>query len=151
MTQPIKRWRYIEKLIKLKDTKLIKVISGVRRCGKSTLLQVFRDYLLQNGVPPERIITINFEDIQFEELLDYRKLHTYVSDRLKDGVLSYVFFDEIQNVPQFQKALDSLFIKDNTDIYVTGSNAYLLSPGHLQYRTAQRYSCPQTHRKCGPA
>ncbi|MDR3285021.1 MAG: ATP-binding protein [Treponema sp.] len=134
----VQRGNYIEKLKKLRDTELIKVVTGVRRCGKSTVLQLFSEYLLETGLAPEQIISINFEDIRFEELLDYRKLHAYVSERLVDGKMTYVFLDEIQNVPDFQRAVDSLFIKKNVDVYVTGSNARLLS-GELATLLSGRY------------
>jgi hypothetical protein len=132
------RRQYIEKLKKLKDKQIIKVVTGVRRCGKSTLLKQFRDHLKECGVEDERIISVNFEDIGNEYLLDYKKLHSYVTERLVEGRMTYVFLDEIQAVPQFQKAVDSLFIKENVDIYITGSNAYMLS-GELATLLSGRY------------
>jgi len=123
----VQRRQYMNKLVKMKDEKIIKVITGIRRCGKSTLLELFQSYLKQNGVGDEQIISINFEDMQYEPLLDYHKLYEYITERLTDGRMNYVFLDEIQNVPQFQKVVDSLFIRKNTDVYITGSNAYMLS------------------------
>ena len=123
----VSRYEYLEKLKKLKDMQVIKVVSGVRRCGKSTLLMQFREYLRESGMEEERIIALNFEDVANEALLDYRTLYKYVTDRLVPGKMTYVFLDEIQAVPEFQKAVDSLFIKENVDVYITGSNAYLLS------------------------
>jgi len=134
----VQRKEYMNKLIKMKDEKIIRVITGVRRCGKSTLLVLFQDYLKQNGVTGDQIISINFEDMRYEPLLDYRNLYEYVSARLCGDKRTYIFLDEIQSVPEFQKVVDSLFIKDNTDIYITGSNAYLLS-GDLATLLSGRY------------
>ena len=120
------------------DTKIIKVITGVRRCGKSTLLLLFREYLKECGVEENQIIAVNFEDIANEPLLNYKKLHKYVVNRLIPGKMTYVFLDEVQNVPQYQKAVDSLFIKDNVDLYITGSNAEMLS-GKLATLLSGRY------------
>ena len=132
------RERYLDKLIQLRDKQLIKVVTGVRRCGKSTLLLQFQNYLKKQGVAPEQIIALNFEDIVNEELLDYHKLYDYVTARLLPDKMTYIFLDEIQAVPEFQKAVDSLFIKDKTDVYITGSNAYLLS-GELATLLSGRY------------
>jgi predicted AAA+ superfamily ATPase len=132
------RKEYLEKLIGFKDKQLIKVITGVRRCGKSTLFEIFQDYLLENGVDKKQIIAINFEDADFEELTDYKKLYKYLSDKLVKDKMNYIFLDEIQNVPEFQKAVDSLYIKKNVDLYITGSNAYFLS-GELATLLSGRY------------
>lgn len=134
----VQRKQYMEKLIKMKDKRIIKVITGIRRCGKSTLLMLFRDYLQENGVEDHQIISVNFEDLSFEPLLDYRILHDYITERLIPGRMTYVFLDEIQNVPEFQKAVDSLFIKDDVDLYITGSNAQMLS-GELATLLSGRY------------
>ena len=134
----IQRKQYMKKLIKMKDEKIIRVITGIRRCGKSTLLFLFQNYLKQNGVDDGQIISINFEDMQYENLLDYRKLYDYVSARLAPGKRTYVFLDEIQSVTDFQKAVDSLYIKDNVDVYLTGSNAHMLS-GDLATLLSGRY------------
>ena len=134
----VQRRQYMDKLIRMKDEKIIRVITGIRRCGKSTLLALFQEYLLQNGVRDDQIVSINFEDLQFEHLLDYRKLYEYVTARLAVGKRSYVFLDEIQNVPEFQKCVDSLYIKDNVDVYITGSNAHMLS-GDLATLLSGRY------------
>jgi predicted AAA+ superfamily ATPase len=122
----IKRDFELNKLKLYRDKPLIKVITGIRRSGKSTLLALFRQELLETGVPSENIIAINFEDLANEELLDYQKLHTFVLNNLKEGK-NYVFFDEIQMVQNFEKVVDSLFIRENVDLYITGSNAYFLS------------------------
>ncbi len=134
----VQRKQYMEKLTRMKDKKIIKVITGIRRCGKSTLLLMFRAYLKECGIEDNQIISINFEDVTNEHLLDYRKLHDYVTKHLIPGKMTYVFLDEIQNVPQFQKAVDSLFIKDDVDVYITGSNAQMLS-GELATLLSGRY------------
>ena len=123
----IQREEYLNKLIALKDKKIIKVVTGVRRCGKSKLLEMYRKWLLEQGVEEERIVSINFEDLDFEDLTDYKKLHTYLKEHLVKDNMTYIFLNEIQNVEQFPKVVDSLYIKDNVDIYITGSNAHMLS------------------------
>lgn len=134
----VQRKQYMEKLKRMKDKKIIKVITGIRRCGKSTMLLMFRSYLKECGIEDNQIISINFEDVNNEHLLDYRKLHDYVTKQLIPDKMNYVFLDEIQNVPQFQKAVDSLFIKDDVDVYITGSNAQMLS-GELATLLSGRY------------
>ena len=126
----INRIEYLEELISFKDKKLIKIITGIRRCGKSTLLDLYKNYLLKNDINDNQIISINFEDIDFENLLDYKKLHSYIKEKLIPNKMNYIFLDEIQNVPNFEKAVDSLYIKNNVDLYITGSNSYLLSSEH---------------------
>lgn len=134
----VERTQYLEKLKQMKDLQIIKVVTGVRRCGKSTLLQQFQQFLLNSGVEAEQIIAVNFEDLEFEELRNYRKLHSYITKRLTAEKMTYVFLDEIQTVPEFQKAVDSLFIKENVDVYISGSNAHLLS-GELATLLSGRY------------
>ena len=134
----VQRKQYLDKIKKLRDQQIIKVVTGVRRCGKSTLLKQFQAYLLESGVSKEQIIAINFEDVNNEHLLDYHALHDYVTGCLQSGRMTYIFLDEIQAVPDFQKAVDSLFIRENTDIYITGSNAHLLS-GELATLLSGRY------------
>ena len=121
------RQEYLDKLIAFKDKQIIKVVTGIRRCGKSTLLQIYHDYLINNNISSEQIISINFEDYDYEELLDPHKLYDYIKVRLINNKKTYVFLDEIQNVKDFHKVVDSLFIKKNVDLYITGSNAYMLS------------------------
>ena len=123
----IERVEYLEKLKKFKDKQLIKVVTGIRRCGKSTLLELFQDYLKQNGVEEEQIITINFENPDYKELKTSDALYEYIKKRLIKDKMNYVFLDEIQNVQNFEIAVDGLFINKNVDLYITGSNAYLLS------------------------
>ena len=121
-----------------RDHHIIKVVSGVRRCGKSTLFHLFRDRLLADGVPASRILTINLEDLAFESLQEYHALYRYVLEHLAPGGRNYIFLDEIQQVPSFEKAVDSLFLRDDVDLYLTGSNAYFLS-GDLATVLAGRY------------
>lgn len=132
------RREYLSRLLAWKDEQVIKVVAGIRRCGKSTLLKQFQDHLLEEGVSQEQIISINFEDLDYEDLLDYKALYAYIKHRLCPDKMTYIFLDEIQKVDSFQKAVDSLFIKENTDIYITGSNAYLLS-GDLATLLTGRY------------
>lgn len=123
----IERQRYNEKLRAYRDKQIIKVITGVRRCGKSTLLRQYRDYLKTQGVEDNRIVFINFEDYDFAALRNPDKLYAYIKERLVEGVMNYIFLDEIQQVSEFWQIVDSLYIKDNVDLYITGSNAYMLS------------------------
>lgn len=133
-------WRteYIEKLIQWKDEQVIKVVTGIRRCGKSTLLTQYQSYLKDHEVDDEQIISINFEELEFEELLDYRKLYQYIKEKMCSDKVTYIFLDEIQKVDGFEKVVDSLYVKPNADIYITGSNAYMLS-GDLATLLAGRY------------
>ena len=123
----VERKQYLDKLIKSKDLQIIKVVTGIRRCGKSTLLKQFRDFLLAGGVDSARIIEINYEKVENEPLKEYHALYNYVKERLVPEKMTYVFLDEIQEVPDFQRAIDSLFTCENIDIYITGSNAKMLS------------------------
>ena len=134
----ISRNQYLEWLSSWKDKHIIKVVSGVRRCGKSKLFEIYRDYLLQHGVTTEQIVAINFEDLDFEDLTSYRALYDYVKTRLVPGKTTYVFLDEIQHVEHYEKAVDSLFAKGDVDIYITGSNAYFMS-GELATLLSGRY------------
>jgi len=104
-----------------------KVVTGVRRCGKSTLFLLYIDYLKESGVSDEQIVSVNLEDIEYEDLLDYKALYDYIKKRLAKGKYTYVFIDEVQQCKSFEKAVDSLFIKENVDVYVTGSNANMLT------------------------
>ena len=123
----IERKEYLDKLIALKDKNIIKVITGVRRCGKSTLMEIFHDYLIEQGVSDTRIININLEDYDFFELRKPANLHSYIKERLSENEMTYIFIDEIQHCKDFPDVIDSLYIKKNVDIYITGSNAYMLS------------------------
>lgn len=134
----VERNEYLELLKKWKDDQVIKVVTGIRRCGKSTLLNMYQEYLKTQGVEDEQIISINFEELEYEDLLDYKALYNYVKERLHQSKTTYVFLDEIQQVENFQKAVDSLYVKKNVDVYITGSNAYLLS-GELATLLSGRY------------
>lgn len=134
----IERKEYLQKLIQWKDEQVIKVVTGMRRCGKSTLLMQYQDYLKSIGVENDQIIAINFEDLEYEELCEYKVLYDYLKERLLSDKTTYIFLDEIQKVPQFEKVVDSLYIKSDTDIYITGSNAYMLS-GELATLLSGRY------------
>lgn len=123
----IQREQYLEFLRRHKDQDVIKVVSGVRRCGKSTLFELFKQELLASGVKANQIISINFEDLEYEPLQEYHALHEYIVERLIPETPMYVFLDEVQHLPQFEKVVGSLFIKPNVDIYITGSNAYFMS------------------------
>ncbi len=134
----LKRTSYLNWLIKYKDQQIIKVVSGVRRCGKSTLFDIYQDYLHENAEQEIQIISINFEDMEYEELLEYKKLYNYIKERLQENCINYIFLDEIQHVDQFQKVVDSLFLRENCDVYITGSNAYFMS-GELATLLTGRY------------
>lgn len=123
----IQREQYLAFLRRHKDQDVIKVVSGVRRCGKSTLFELFKQELLASGVKANQIISINFEDLEYEPLQEYHVLHEYIVERLIPDIPMYVFLDEVQHVVQFEKVVGSLFIKPNVDIYITGSNAYFMS------------------------
>ena len=134
----VQRKEYLEKLIGWKDDDVIKVVTGIRRCGKSTLLMQYQDYLKSIGIEENQIIAANFEELEYEELCDYKKLYAYIKDRLVADKITYIFLDEIQKVPSFEKVVDSLYVKPNIDIYITGSNAYMLS-GDLATLLTGRY------------
>jgi len=122
----IKREKYLNKLIEAKDKEFIKVITGVRRSGKSTLLLMFKEYLLNSGVSSKNIIHINFESAIYDEINDYKKLYTYIKENLSKGK-NYILLDEVQNVNKWEKAINGINVDFDVDIYITGSNAYLLS------------------------
>lgn len=138
MRKIIQRPQYLNQLKRLKDKQIIKVITGIRRCGKSTLFNIFCDYLLDSGISEKQIIRINLENPDYHEIKDYLSLYNLINDQLQKDEQNYIFIDEVQNVPDFQKAIDGLFIKENCDVYITGSNAYLLS-GELATYLSGRY------------
>lgn len=123
----VERKEYLDQLWAWKDEQQIKVVTGIRRCGKSVLLEQYQQKLLAEGVAPEQIISINFENLDYEPLKDYMELYRYLKERLCTDKMTYIFLDEVQEVPSFEKVVDSLSIKDQVDIYITGSNAYMLS------------------------
>ena len=124
----IARDTYLKKLIDRKGTSFIKIITGIRRCGKSYLLNtIFRDHLLKSGVPEDHIIHVNLENRDNKDLLDPDKLLKFVKDKVKDGSQYYALLDEVQLVPNFEAVLSSFLYTDNLDVYVTGSNSKFLS------------------------
>ena len=133
----IERTEYLEELKKWKDKDLIKVITGIRRCGKSTLFELYIKYLKEIGISDDHIISINLESPEYD-FADYKELYNYVNEKIKDNDMYYVFLDEVQVVDKFEKAVDGLYIKKNVDEYITGSNAYLLS-GELATLLSGRY------------
>ena len=154
----LERKEYLDFLRRHKDRHIIKVVSGVRRCGKSKLFELFQNYLLEQGISREHIISINFEDLAFEDLQEYHALYNYVISRMQPEGMNYILLDEIQHVPEFEKAVDSLFIRENADVYITGSNAYFMS-GELATLLSGRYvelkmlplSFKEYYRACGLA
>ncbi|WEV66151.1 ATP-binding protein [Bifidobacterium sp. ESL0764] len=134
----IDRPQYLHHLEQWREKPVIKVVTGVRRCGKSTILELFANRLISTGVPRDHIISINLERLENEPLLDYHRLHEFIIKRCQGTGTHYVMLDEIQNVPNFQKVLDSLQTRQNIDLYVTGSNAMLLS-GTLATLISGRY------------
>ena len=141
----INRQLYLDRIKSYKDSNgIIKIITGIRRCGKSTLFKIYQNYLLENGVNRDQIISINLDDIENSELLDYQVLYEYIKSKLMDNKMNYVFLDEIQNVEKFQLVLNTLNLRENIDLYVTGSNAYLLS-GELATFLSGRYITIKIH------
>ena len=134
----IERNDYLKQLLSWKDQSIIKVLTGIRHCGKSTILKLYQEYLLNNEINPSQIVSIDFEKLEHENLQDYKKIYQYIKDRLVDNKMMYIFLDEIQNVPSYEKVVDSLHVKENIDIYITGSNAYMLS-GDLATLLTGRY------------
>ena len=134
----IRRKDYLDWLIKWKEHQIIKVVTGVRRCGKSTLFDIYQEYLLEHEVLNEQIIAINFENLDFEDLCDYKSLYKYIKSHLLPDKMNYIFLDEIQHVEDYQKVVDSLFLRENCDVYITGSNAYFMS-GELATLLTGRY------------
>lgn len=125
--QRLERTEYLQKLIAFRDKHIIKIITGIRRCGKSTLMEIFQDYLKANHVEKAQILAVNFEDFDYRELRDAEKLHAYVKGHMAKDKMTYLFLDEIQHVENWPDVIDSLYLRKNLDIYITGSNAYLLS------------------------
>lgn len=134
----IERKEYLDALRRWRDKHVIKVITGIRRCGKSTLMELFQEELRRDGVPEGRIIAINLEDYSHIALRDPLKLHAYIVEHADKTEKTYVFLDEIQNVADFPPMIDSLFLRKNLDLYLTGSNAYMLS-GELATHLSGRY------------
>ena len=127
MKNLIKRPLYLNELIENKDVDLIKIITGIRRCGKSSLMELFHQHLLETGIAKSRIIHMNLESLKYNELSDYLSFYNYVSDKIENTGKTYLLFDELQVVSGWEKAIESFRIDYDVDIYITGSNAYLLS------------------------
>ena len=127
MENLLARPQYLDQLISFRDKKLIKVITGIRRCGKSTLLDLFTRHLKEQGVEDRQVVHINMEDPEYHELDDYKKLYNFIKERLCEDCMNYIIIDEVQAVTDFQKAVDGLYIKKNCDVYITGSNSQILS------------------------
>jgi len=138
MNKLIPRPDYLGQLIRFRDKKLIKVITGIRRCGKSTLFDLFEDYLKSQGVEERQIIRLNLEYPEYHELQTYMQLYDYVKERLCEDCMNYIFIDEVQTIPEFQKAVDGLYVRKNCDVYITGSNAHIHS-GELATLLSGRY------------
>lgn len=123
----VKRTAYLDQLISMRDKKVIKVVTGIRRAGKSTLLLQYIDYLKEQGVEDRRIVYINLESAKYDDIESYQQLYSYVEQRIRTQEIHYVIIDEIQNVEHFEKAVNSLQVDFNVDLYLTGSNAKMLS------------------------
>ena len=137
MEKLIKRKEYLDFLIKLKDKNIIKVVTGIKRCGKSTLFELYKKYLFENGVKDEQIISLNFENPSDMKFSDWKDLYNYVNDKIDSKKMYYVFLDEVQILEHFEKAVDGLFLNKNIDLYVTGSNSYMLSGELATYLTGR--------------
>lgn len=127
MSELINRPEYLEQLVQNKDIDLVKIVTGIRRCGKSSLLELFHQYLTDNGVPNENIIHMNLESLRYRNLSDYLSFYDYVSEHIAAKGKTYLIFDELQVVEHWEKAIESFRLDFDVDIYITGSNAYLLS------------------------
>ncbi len=137
MEKLIKRKEYLNFLIKLKDKNIIKVVTGIRRCGKSTLFELYKKYLLENGVKDEQIISLNFENPSDMNFSDWKELYDYVNNKINSKKMYYVFLDEVQILDHFEKAVDGLFLNKNIDLYITVSNSYMLSGELATYLTGR--------------
>lgn len=123
----VERTAYFDQLFRWKDKQIIKVVTGVRRYGKSTMMRMYQDRLRKEDVGSEQIISINLEDFDYFDLLDARKLHQYIKEHLRPEKMNYIFIDEVQQCEQFPRVVDSLFLREDVDIYLTGSNIKMLS------------------------
>ena len=127
MPELINRPEYLKQLVQNRDVDLVKIITGIRRCGKSSLLDLFHQYLANNGVPEANIIHMNLESLRYRNLSDYLAFYDYISGRISKNGKTYLLFDELQAVEHWEKAIESFRLDFDVDIYITGSNAYLLS------------------------
>ena len=139
MAELINRPQYLNQLIQNKDVDLVKIVTGIRRCGKSSLLDLFHHYLLENGVPDSRIVHMNMESLRYRDLNNYLSFYDYVSKQIAKDGKTYLIFDELQTVEHWEKAIESFRLDYDVDIYITGSNAYLLS---TEFSTLLRV-CPR--------
>ena len=140
----VERPKYMSLLQRTCEQHLIKVVSGVRRCGKSTLLEMFADSLISSGCSSEQIQLYNFEDPDIFSLGDWKQVYDHINNKLIPGKMNYVFLDEVQNIQSFERLVDGLFIKKNCDVYITGSNAYLLSGELATLLTGRYFEIPMT-------
>ena len=140
----VNRDSYLSQLIKLRDQDVIKVVTGIRRCGKSTLLLAFREYLYENGVPKNSMLSLNFEERETAKFSNWEEVYDYIAGNLTNASMNYVFLDEIQQLTNFEKLVDALYVKKNIDLYITGSNAYLLS-SELSTLLSGRYIAINLH------
>jgi len=123
----IQRQAYLDSLISFRDKRLIKVVTGIRRCGKSTLFELFQDYLRSAGVAEAQIVSVNLEEGEYDDIENHKQLYRLIAKKFVPGKKMYVFIDEVQRVADFQKAVDSLYVKKNCDVYITGSSIQRLS------------------------
>ncbi len=123
---------YLNKLIAFLDKEPVKVITGIRRCGKSSLLKLMQEYLLDSGIEQNQIIAINFESLKFQEM-NYKELYEYVQKKIPNTKRAYLFFDELQRIDRWEDAINSFRVDFDCDIYITGSNSYLLSSEYSTY------------------
>ena len=140
----ILRTSYFNQLLQLRDQDLIKVVTGIRRCGKSTLLQAFQQYLLTDNVAADAICFLNFEERENAHFQTWEEVYDFIISQLSAATKRYVFLDEVQLIPQFEKLVDALYVKKDIDLYITGSNAYLLS-SELSTMLSGRYIAINLH------
>ena len=140
----ILRTSYFNQLLQLRDQDLIKVVTGIRRCGKSTLLHAFKQHLLIDGVAADAICFLNFEERENAHFQSWEQVYDFIIDNLSAATKRYVFLDEVQLIPQFEKLVDALYVKKDIDLYITGSNAYLLS-SELSTMLSGRYIAINLH------
>lgn len=133
----IERPYYLEFLKKLKDKQIIKVVTGIRRCGKSTLFELYKNYLLGQGVSKDQIVSLNFENPKDMIFNDWKELYDYIDGKLISNKKNYIFLDEIQILDSFEKVVDGLFVNENVDLYITGLNSYMLSGELTTYLTGR--------------
>jgi len=138
MSELLARPQYLDQFVSFRDKDLIKVVTGIRRCGKSTLFDLYEEYLKSQGVEDRQIIRLNLEMPEYHDLQTYMRLYEHIKARLNDDCRNYVFIDEVQTVPEFQRAVDGLYVRKNCDVYITGSNAHILS-GDLATLLSGRY------------